>query len=121
MFPGGTPDMQQLMQQAQQMQQDLMTAQEELAQAEVKGTSGGGLVTATVNGVGELQSLDIKPEACDPADTETLADLVVAAVHDAASNAQALASQKLGPLAQGLGGLPGGQPGGGPSLPGAGF
>jgi nucleoid-associated protein EbfC len=107
-FPGGTPDLQQLMQQAQQMQQDLVSAQEELAQTEVKGTSGGGLVTATVNGVGELQQLEIKPEACDPDDTETLADLVVAAVRDAASNAQSVAAQKLGPLAQGLGGMPGG-------------
>jgi nucleoid-associated protein EbfC len=107
-FPGGTPDMQQLLQQAQQMQQDLMSAQDELAQTEVKGTSGGGLVTATVNGVGELQRLDIKPEACDPADTETLADLVVAAVHDAGNNAKSVASQKLGPLAEGLGGLSGG-------------
>ena len=108
--------MQQLMQQAQQMQQDLMSAQDELARTEVKGTSGGGLVTATVNGVGELRSLEIKPEACDPDDTETLADLVVAAVHDASTNAQSLASQRLGPLAQGLGGLTGG---GGPALPGA--
>lgn len=90
------------------MQQNLLSAQEELAQAEVKGTSGGGLVTAVVNGVGELQRLEIKPEACDPDDTETLGDLVVAAVRDAAGNAQALAAQKLGPLAQGLGGLPGG-------------
>jgi nucleoid-associated protein EbfC len=107
-FPGGTPDMQQLLQQAQQMQQDLMSAQDELAQTEVKGTSGGGLVTATVNGVGELQRLEIKPEACDPDDTETLADLVVAAVLDAGNNAKSLASQKLGPLAEGLGGMSGG-------------
>ena len=106
-FPGGMPDMQQLLQQAQRMQQDLMAAQEELAQAEVKGTAGGGLVTATVNGVGELQGLEIKPEACDPDDTETLADLVVAAVRDATTNARALAAQKLGPLAQALGWLPG--------------
>ena len=107
-FPGGTPDMQQLLQQAQQMQQDLMSAQDELAQTEVKGTSGGGLVTATVNGVGELQRLEIKPEACDPDDTETLADLVVAAVLDAGNNAKAVASKRLGPLAEGLGGMPGG-------------
>jgi nucleoid-associated protein EbfC len=107
-FPGGTPDMQQLLQQAQQMQQDLMSAQDELAQTEVKGTSGGGLVTATVNGVGELQRLEIKPEADDPDDTETLADLVVAAVLDAGNNAKSLASQKLGPLAEGLGGMSGG-------------
>lgn len=120
MFPGGTPDMNQLLEQAQQMQQSLVAAQEELANTEVKGTSGGGLVTATVNGVGELQGLEIKPEAVDADDPEamsTLADLIVAAVRDAGSNAQQLATQKLGPLSQGLGGL--GGLGGGPALPGA--
>jgi DNA-binding YbaB/EbfC family protein len=109
--------MNQLLEQAQQMQQSLVAAQEELAQAEVKGTAGGGLVTATVNGIGELQSLDIKPEAVDPDDPEsmsTLGDLVVAAVRDASNNAQEVASQKQGPLSQGLGGL-----GGGLGLPGS--
>lgn len=119
MFPGGTPDMSQLLQQAQQMQEQLMSAQAELAEAEVQGTAGGGLVTATVSGVGELRSLHIKPEAVDPDDTETLADLVVAAVHDATNNAQTVASEKLGPLSNmlGGGGMPG-MPGGLPGLPG---
>lgn len=120
MFPGGTPDMSQLLQQAQQMQEQLMSAQQELAETEVKGTAGGGVVTATVNGVGELRSLDIKREVVDPDDVETLADLVVAAVHDATANAQALQARKLGPMASmlGGGGLPGGGLGGG--LPGGG-
>lgn len=108
MIPGGgQPDMQQLLQQAQKMQQDLATAQEELAQTHVEGSAGGGLVKATVNGSGELQGLVIDPKAVDPEDTETLADLVVAAVRDANHSAQELAQQKLGPLAQGLGGMPG--------------
>lgn len=119
MFPGGTPDLQAVLQQAQQMQEQMMAAQEELARAEVKGTSGGGLVTATVNGTGELQSLEIKPEAVDPDDVETLADLVVAAVRDANANAQQLAQAKLGPMTQALGGLGGGLGGGIPGLPGA--
>jgi DNA-binding YbaB/EbfC family protein len=114
-FPGGTPDLQAVLQQAQQMQQQMMDAQEELARAEVKGTAGGGLVTATVSGVGELQALEIKPEACDPDDTETLADLVVAAVRDAAGNAKQLQAEKLGPMTEALGGMGGGIPG----LPGA--
>jgi len=101
--------MQQLLQQAQKMQQDLATAQEELAETSVEGSSGGGLVKATVNGTGELQGLVIDPKAADPEDTETLADLVLAAVRDATSSAQELQQQKLGPLAQGLGG--GGMPG----------
>ncbi|MFK0236630.1 YbaB/EbfC family nucleoid-associated protein [Streptomyces vinaceus] len=105
MIPGGgQPNMQQLLQQAQKMQQDLAAAQEALAQAEVEGQSGGGLVKATVTGSGELRALVIDPKAVDPADTETLADLVVAAVQAANENAQALQQEKLGPLAQGLGG-----------------
>ncbi|KMO97076.1 nucleoid-associated protein [Streptomyces roseus] len=96
--------MQQLLQQAQKMQQDLAAAQEALAQAEVEGQAGGGLVKATVTGSGELRALVIDPKAVDPADTETLADLVVAAVQAANENAQALQQEKLGPLAQGLGG-----------------
>ena len=79
-------------------------AQEELAQTEVDGQAGGGLVRATVTGSGELRDLKIDPKAVDPDDTETLADLIVAAVHAANENAQALQQQKLGPLAQGLGG-----------------
>ncbi|MFD7081319.1 YbaB/EbfC family nucleoid-associated protein [Streptomyces sp. NPDC002181] len=105
MIPGGgQPNMQQLLQQAQKMQQDLAAAQEALAQAEVEGQAGGGLVKATVTGSGELRALVIDPKAVDPADTETLADLIVAAVQAANENAQALQQEKLGPLAQGLGG-----------------
>ncbi|NSC22989.1 YbaB/EbfC family nucleoid-associated protein [Streptomyces albus subsp. chlorinus] len=105
MIPGGgQPDMQQLLQQAQKMQQDLAAAQQELAEATVEGTAGGGLVRATVRGSGELQGLVIDPKAVDPDDTETLADLVLAAVRDANSAATELQQQKLGPLAQGMGG-----------------
>lgn len=108
MIPGGgQPDMQQLLQQAQKMQQDLAEAQQELAETPVEGSAGGGLVKATVTGSGELQGLVIDPKAVDPEDTETLADLVVAAVRDANNAAQELQQQKLGPLAQGLGGMPG--------------
>ena len=107
MQPGGMPDMQAILQQAQQMQQQLMSAQQELAEAEVTGNAGGGLVTAVVTGAGELKSLTIDPKVVDPDDTETLADLVVAAVRDANSQAQGLAASKMGPLAGGAGGLSG--------------
>jgi nucleoid-associated protein EbfC len=100
------------MQQAQQMQQQLATAQDELADAEVTGTAGGGLVTATLSGTGEVKAIKISPAAVDPADVETLEDLIVAALHAAAEEQQRLAEQKLGPL---TGGLPGG---GMPGLPG---
>ncbi|WP_420000432.1 YbaB/EbfC family nucleoid-associated protein [Streptomyces boninensis] len=108
MIPGGgQPDMQQLLQQAQKMQQDLAAAQQELAETPVEGTAGGGLVKATVTGGGELKDLTIDPKAVDPEDTETLADLILAAVRDANAAAQQLQQEKLGPLAQGLGGMPG--------------
>jgi DNA-binding YbaB/EbfC family protein len=97
--------MQQLMKQAQKMQQQLAAAQAELAQTEVSGTAAGGLVTATVTGAGELLSITISPDAVDPEDLETLQDLVVAAVRDATRSAGELATAKLGPLTGGMGGL----------------
>jgi DNA-binding YbaB/EbfC family protein len=104
MIPEG--DMSGLLAQAQAMQQQFLATQQELAEARIEGSAGGGLVTATITGAGELVGLVIKPEAVDPEDTETLADLVVAAVRDASAKSQALAASKLGPLAGGLGGLP---------------
>jgi len=100
------PNMQQLMKQAQQMQQQLMAAQAELADVEVEGHAGGGLVRATMTGSGELRSLVIDPKAVDPDDVETLQDLVVAAVRDAARAAAEITEEKMGPLAGGLS-LPG--------------
>jgi DNA-binding YbaB/EbfC family protein len=114
-FPGeGEPDQSgiaALMAQAQQMQQQLLAAQDELASSKVKGTAGGGLVTATVSGSGELIGLDIDPAAIDPGDAEGLADLVLAAVRAANRAAAELQQQAMGPLAGVLGG-------GGLSLPG---
>jgi DNA-binding YbaB/EbfC family protein len=106
-------DLQQLLAAAQQMQDHLMSAQQELADAEVEGTSGGGLVKARVNGQGELVDLTISPAAidsADPADTaQTVADLVLAAVNNAYRAVGELQQEKMGPLAGGLGqpGMPG--------------
>lgn len=105
--------MQQLMKQAQKMQQQLADAQAKLAEAEVTGTSGGGLVTVVVNGTGEVQSISIDPKVVDPDDVETLEDLVLAAIHNAAEAARELTEKTMGPLTSGLGGL-----GGGLGLPG---
>jgi len=111
MTNSGMPDMSALLAQAQAMQNQLMAAKEELASATVTGTAASGLVTATVTGTGELVSLDIKAEAVDPEDTETLADMVVAAVRDANQNAETLAQEKLGAASGGFGGdLGGGMP-----------
>ena len=103
--PGGQPNMQQLMKQAQKMQQQLMEAQSKLAETQVNGSAGGGLVTAVVTGSGEVVSVKIDPKAVDPEDVESLEDLVVAAIRDAATNAAELQQTTMGPLAGGLGGL----------------
>jgi len=105
MRPGGQPNMQQLLKQAQKMQQQLEAAQSELAEATVEGSAGGGMVTATVSGNGELRSLVIDPRAVDPEDVETLQDLVVAAVRDASRKASELAADKMDPLTGGMPGL----------------
>jgi DNA-binding YbaB/EbfC family protein len=117
-------DMQQLFAAAQQMQEQLMSAQQALADAEVTGTSGGGLVKATVNGQGELMDLSIGAGAVDTDDPEetarTIADLVLAAVRDAYRSAEDLQQQQMGPFAAAMqgGGVPGmpGMPGGGGGL-----
>lgn len=105
MRPGGPPNMQQLMKQAQKMQQQMLAAQEELASAEVEGSAGGGMVKATVTGAGDLVSLTIDPSVVDPEDVETLTDLVVAAVRDANRAVQELQAEKMGPVTGGLGGM----------------
>lgn len=105
------PNLQQIMKQAQKMQQQLAAAQAELAEATVSGTAGGGLVTVTMSGAGEVTGVKIDPSAVDPEDIETLEDLVVAALHAAADEQRKLTEQKLGPLTQGLPGMGGGLPG----------
>lgn len=111
MDPGGQLDMQQLLAAAAQMQSQLMNAQQELADAEVEGTAGGGLVKAVVNGQGELVELTIAAAAIDPADPEesaqTVADLVLAACRDAYRAAGELQQEMMSPFAAGLGGFGG--------------
>ncbi len=102
-----------IMLQAQKMQQQLMSAQEELAEAEVTGQAGGDLVVVTLAGPGEIRSVTIDPKVVDPADVETLQDLVVGAMADAHRALQELTQEKMGPLASALGG-----PGGAFGLPG---
>lgn len=113
MEPGGQLNFQHVLEQAQRMQQQLLSAQQELADTKVQGTAGGGLVSVTVNGTGEIEELLIDPkviDASDPQETaETIADLVLAAIRDAGHSAAELQNEKMGPLTEGLGGtgLPG--------------
>ncbi|BBY26419.1 YbaB/EbfC family nucleoid-associated protein [Mycolicibacterium sediminis] len=105
MQPGQQPDMSALLAQAQQVQQQLMEAQESLANTEVHGQGGGGLVQVTMKGSGEVIGVAIDPKVVDPDDVETLQDLVVGAIKDASQQVTLMAQSKLGPLAGGLGGL----------------
>lgn len=93
-----------LLAQAQQMQQRLLAAQQELINTEVHGEAGGGLVKVTAKGSGEVVGITIDPKVVDPDDIETLQDLIVGALGAAAKQASALAQQRLAPLAGGMGG-----------------
>jgi DNA-binding YbaB/EbfC family protein len=97
--------MQQMLKQAQKMQQQIAAAQAELAEAELTGTAGGGLVTVTMSGAGEVKAVKIDPKVVDPDDVETLEDLVLAAVHNASDAVRELTEEKMGPVTGGMGGL----------------
>jgi DNA-binding YbaB/EbfC family protein len=98
-------DMNKMLQQVQQMQNQMQQAQEELKNETVEATAGGGMVTVTATGDGEIQRIKIDPKAIDPDDPEMLEDLVVAAVNEALRSAQSLMQTKLGPALGGLEGL----------------
>jgi nucleoid-associated protein EbfC len=100
-------NMNQMLRQAQALQRKMAKAQEELAEREVTGSAGGGMVTATVTGGGEVKAIAINPEAVDPDDVEMLADMVTAAVNEALRAAKDLESELMGDLAGGLGLPPG--------------
>lgn len=85
-----------------QMQKKLAKIQEDLANEEVTGTAGGGVVTVVANGQQELRSVKIAPEAIDPDDVEMLEDLVLAAANEALGKSRDLASQRLGGLTGGM-------------------
>jgi nucleoid-associated protein EbfC len=104
------PNMQQLLKQAQKMQQDMMAAQEQLKDETVEASAGGGMVTVVVTGDLQVKSIRIDPDAVDPDDPEMLSDMVLAAVNEGLRAAQEMASAKLGGITGGMGGnlgLPG--------------
>lgn len=96
-----------LMKQAQKMQQDMLKAQEELAEKTVEATVGGGVVTVVATGAKEIREVRISKDVVDPDDVETLQDLVLAAVNEALRQADELAKNTMGGLAGGLGNIPG--------------
>lgn len=86
----------------QQMQTRLESLQRELAETEVEGTAGGGVVKARVTGAREFRGISIDPSAVDPEDVEVLEDLITAAIQDAMQRANSLAEEKMGALTGGL-------------------
>ena len=101
-FGGGGMNMQQMMKQAQKLQQQMAEAKEELENARVTGTAGGGAVSVTISGSKRFLSIEIKPEVVDPDDVEMLEDLITGAANEAYAEADELV--KNSPLSQ-LGGL----------------
>ena len=99
-MPGG--NMQAMARQAQKLQQKMLEMQAELEAREYEATSGGGVVTAKVNGKKELLALTIKPEAVDPDDVEMLEDMVMAAVNEALRTASDTTEREMGKLTGGL-------------------
>ena len=99
------PNMQQLLKQAQKMQEDMMAAQESLKDEVVDASAGGGMVTIKVTGDLVVKEITIDPQAVDPDDVELLQDMVLAAVNEGLRAAQERAAAKMGGIAGGLGGL----------------
>lgn len=92
----------QMMKKMQEMQSRMSQLQSELADAEVTGSAGGGMVSAVMNGKGLLKRVKLDTSLINPAEAEVLEDLVVAAVNDAKSKADAMAQNQLGKLTGGL-------------------
>lgn len=105
-MPGGF-DVNALMKQAQQMQSEMLQAQEALKDEVVEASAGGGMVKVKMGGDLTLREIAIDPEAIDPEEPELLAEMVQAAVNEALRAAQQLAESKMGGITGGLGGLPG--------------
>jgi len=101
--PGGQPDMNALLKQAQKMQEQLMAARAEAETQEVEGQAGGGMVKVRITGGMEFQGVTIDPSVVDPDDVSMLEDLVLAAVRDAVTKAGQISEQAMGGLD--LGGL----------------
>ena len=100
--------MQQLLKQAQKMQQDMAAAQEALKDETVEASAGGGMVKVVVTGDLDIKSITIDPQAVDPEDVELLQDMVLAAVNEGLRSAQELAGTKMSDVTGGLGGGLGG-------------
>lgn len=100
-FPGGA-NMNNMMKQVKKMQEQMEKAQQDIEEKEFESTSGGGVVSATVNGKKEVIAIKIDPDVIDPEDSEMLEDLIIAAINDAMKKADEYSGQTMGKLTGGL-------------------
>jgi DNA-binding YbaB/EbfC family protein len=100
-------NIQKMMKEAQKMQERLAQAQQDLAAETIEASAGGGKVTVTVTGSGDITALRISPDVVDPQDVEMLEDLVLSGVREAQEAARKLQADRMGQVTGGLGGLPG--------------
>ena len=96
-FPGGA-NMNNMMKQVKKMQEQMEKAQQEIEEREFESTSGGGVVSATVNGKKEVLAIKIDPDVIDPEDSEMLEDLIIAAINDAMKKADEYSQKEMGKL-----------------------
>ncbi len=100
---GGAQNMQAMLRQAQKMQEDMATLQEDLDSREYEIKAGGGVVAVKINGKKEILGIDIQPEIVDPDDIETLSDILVAAVNEAIKRVETVNQNEMGKITQGMG------------------
>lgn len=98
----GGGNMNQMLKQAQKMQEDMANLQADLEQREYTATSGGGMIEVTVDGKHLIKSIKINPDAVDPDDSEMLEDLITVAVNEAISNAIKTSEEEMGAITSGL-------------------
>ncbi len=96
-----------MMKQAQKMQQDMQEAQAALAEKEIEATAGGGKITVTANGAGEILKIKIDPSVVDPEDVEMLEDLILSGIKQASDQAKEIAGEEMGKITGGMGLPPG--------------
>lgn len=106
-IPNQGPTGAKAMKMIQDMQANMEKTQAELAEAEYNASAGGGAVEVVVNGSHEIKSIHIKPEVCDPEDTEMLEDLLLASLNEAMRKADETAEREMGAITGGLQGIPG--------------
>ena len=100
-------NIQKMMKEAQKMQERLAQVQQDLTAETVEASAGGGKVTVTATGAGDITAVKIAPEVVDPQDVEMLEDLVLSGVREAQEAARKLQAERMGQVTGGLGGLPG--------------